>query len=125
MGYKQILKQQQSSSLNKKIDDTSAFVLESDHQGRAIELDVRLRTNDRYAWPYSYKTGIKFDVSGEIVIYFTTHTLIIAGRNLAPLYDGLIKHEVTQIREHDAQYDDLPERATVISTIMVEEVGRT
>lgn len=118
------MKQQQSSitSLNKKVDDTSAFVLESDHHGRAIELDVRLRTNDRYAWPYSYKTCIKFDVSGEIIINFTTHTLILTGRNLAPLYDGLIKHEVTQIREHDTEYDDLAENATLISSIRVEKI---
>jgi len=85
-------------------------------------LDVRLRTNDRYAWSYSYKTCIKFDVSGEIIIYFTTHTLILTGRNLTPLYDGLIRHEVTQIREHNTEYDDLPESATVISSIRVEEV---
>ena len=124
MNYKEILKKQQSSitSLNEKVDDTGAFVLESDHQVRVIELDVRLRTNDRYAWPYSYKTCIKFNVSGEIKVYFTTHILTLTGRNLAQLFDALIRHEVTQIREHDTDYDDLPESTTVINTIRVDDV---
>ena len=118
MNYKEILKQQTITSSSRKVNETRAFVLENEH-GHALELDIKLRTGDRWGLPYAYKTAIEFNLSGDLTIHFTTHTINIKGRNLSPLYDALVAHRVAQILEHDNEFDDLPEQATVINSITI------
>ena len=116
MNYKEILdstRQQATASRPQH-----AF---STQRERALELDLCLRTGDRWSFPYAYKTAMKFDLSGTIILYFTTHEVTIQGRNLISLFDGLITHSVSQIREQSHDFDEVAEGSTVINALRVEE----
>lgn len=92
---------------------------------RTLELDVRFKTGDRWAFPYAYKTAIQFNLSGTITIYFSTHVVTIKGRNLASLYAGLIGHTVAEIQEQESEFDDSPEGEAVVNALTVQPVGRS
>ena len=87
----------------------------------AIELDLVLRNGDHWGFPYSYKPAMHFDRSEGITIYYSSHKVTIKGRNLLPIYKALVAHNAREIREQDTEFDDLPERATVVTSIRIEE----
>lgn len=117
MNYKEILDStRQAATVSRP---QLAFSTERE---RAVELDLCLRTGDHWAFPYSYKTAIKFDLSGTIVVYFTTHVISIRGQNLKPLYEGLITHTVSCVREVADEFADVPAESTVVASLRIDEV---
>jgi hypothetical protein len=103
--------------------DKKAFSIIPSNTGE-IMLDVRLKTSDCFGMPYSYLMGIAFDASGILTLFFTTHTFTIKGRNLRPVYEGLLRHTVTFIQEANPDYDESDESETFISAIEVQEAGQ-
>lgn len=65
----------------------------------AVMVDFRKRTGDSIALPYSYLTEASFNASAGILLRFVGHDVRIAGRNLRALFDSLMWHKVTWIRE--------------------------
>ena len=103
--------------------DKKAFSIIPSNAGE-IMLDVRLKMGDCFGMPYSYLMGMAFDASGILTLFFTTHTFTIKGRNLRPVYEGLLRHTVTFIQEENPDYDESPEPETFISAIEVREAGQ-
>ena len=116
MNYKEILDSTRQQATASRPQHSFSIQRE-----RAVELELCLRTGDRWAFPYAYKTAIKFDLSGTIVLYFTTHEVTIQGRNLISLFEGLITHSVSQIREQRHDFDEVVEGSTVITALRIEE----
>lgn len=117
MNYKEILDSTRQQANPSR--EQHAF---SKQRERAVELDLCLRTGDRWAFPYSYKTAIKFDLSGTIMIYFTTHVVTIRGRNLKPLYEALITHTLICVREATDEFTENLEDNTVVASLKVDEM---
>lgn len=123
MNYRAILDESAQAQTPTVIpDNLQAFTLVLEHQTFAQELDICLRSGDHWAFPYAYKTSIQFDLSGKLIIHFTTHTITITGRNLMALYNGLIQHRISQISELDHTFDDLPEESVVITEIKIKQL---
>lgn len=83
-------------------------------------LDVRQKTGDRTALPYSYLTAILLNASGEILLEYSGHSVIIRGRNLGDLYTALINHRVDYVQEEDLRYDTGAESDPFIKEIVVK-----
>lgn len=86
-----------------------------------LMLELRRKTGDCVGLGYSYFAGMEFDASGVLVLYFTTHKVTVRGRNLRPVYEGLLDHSVGFLQEEDERYNDVPEGETVITSILAEK----
>ena len=85
-----------------------------------LMLDVRTLTGERVALAYSYLTSVFFDISGVMVLSFTSHDVHIEGRNLAVIYDGVLAHRVRYVQELNPDYEkDAPENEAFISKIII------
>lgn len=104
-------------------DETDYRAYGANRTGRqAIMLDVRTLEGVRLALSYSYLNSIFFDASGVIVLSFGSHNIRIEGRNLTPVYDGLINHVVRYVRQENAEIErDVPDTETFISLIEINE----
>ena len=107
-----------ATAANKTAPDNGVFGLRAD-AGNALMLDVRLRSGARLALPYSYLIFINFDPSTGIEAVFSSHAVTIQGRNLRPIYEGLLLHRVEWLQEGDPRHDPHPETATYITRIAV------
>ena len=84
-----------------------------------LMVDLVFKNGDRLALPYSYLTAVELDASGRIVLGYAARTVVIAGRALGPLYQGLVVHLVRRIHESPSPFDD-GEQATWIKSITVD-----
>jgi hypothetical protein len=89
-------------------DDCGAFGYLRGVRDRALMLDLRLKSGDREAFPYTLLERIRFDMSEGITLQFSGVSVKIVGRNLATLLpngvvllDGLYRHRVPWITEGD------------------------
>ena len=96
-----------------------AYGLRPEQQGHVLMLDVRLRAGTRLALPFSYLAHVTFDPSSGIEAVFSTHAVTIQGRNLRPIYEGLLQHRIEWLQEGDPRHDPHPESATYITRITV------
>ncbi len=80
------------------------------------------QSGDCVALGYPYLVKIKFQPSQGMTLTFTDTKVTLEGRNLAPIYHGLVAHQLKVISEIDPQYDDRPEGETVVNRITVEDV---
>ena len=102
-------------------EETSSCYKLRDYSRGLLMLDVRLVNGDRYALPYSYLIWAKLGGGEEIFIRFSSHTVLIKGRNLLAIYGGLLQHRVEFVQEEDPRHDIGPESEPFISTISVFE----
>lgn len=86
-------------------------------------LDLRLKTGDAVALPYSYLTAVEYDAGGTLRLKFVGHSVTLTGRNLRRVYDGLVQHRVRYVQEESALYDESPETGTFIDGIVVKAAG--
>ena len=87
----------------------------------AINLDIRKNTGDRRGFNYAYLTSPEFNKSQGITLHFTDAKVIIEGRNLEPLYDRLLEHQVIYIAEakHTDSFVNYPEHMLVVEKITI------
>lgn len=89
---------------------------------QVVMLDLRMLTGERLALAYSYLTSIFFDASGVIVLSYASHNVRIEGRNLEPLYDGLVSHAVRYIQQENTDLEkDVSEDETFVAEIELSE----
>lgn len=108
-------------------EETNSRAYGANRTGRqSIMLDIRTMEGARVAFSYSYLNRIFFDASGYIELSFSGYTVRIDGRNLTPVYDGLINHVVRYVREEnlDLERDVKPEE-TFISGIEIIDESQT
>ena len=82
-----------------------------------------MKTGDQVAFGYSYL--VRADFKGDhIALLFTTDKVIIRGRNLAPLFDALIKQSTAYVAEIDELHAEtetgIPKDACVVIEIRFE-----
>ena len=90
-----------------------------------VMLELRLASGNAEALSYSYLVKVRFDPSRGIFMDFSGYRLTIAGRNLRPLFEALVRHRVAYIQETEefqaeARYGTA---ATVVTRIAVEEAS--
>ena len=87
----------------------------------AIALDIRKRGGVCEGFSYALLVKRRYLPGGEIVLTFTTDAVSIRGRNLRPLYDELVRHNVDYIQEFDPYGFDEPEEGeTCIEAFYIE-----
>lgn len=72
---------------------------------RAGHIDVRRKANARFAFAYTHLLWVFFNGSDKLQLHFSTHTVTLVGRNLASLYERVLRHEVTVIEPVDERHD--------------------
>ena len=78
-------------------------------------LEFRGNNGTAFALPYRQLESLAFDAVREIVLQFDEHRIEVTGRNLRPLFDRLLRQEVTFIGESDLDYRS--ESATFVDRI--------
>jgi hypothetical protein len=101
-------------------DDELRCFKQREDPGITLMLDIRLSTGDRIALPYAYLVSIEYELVSGLLLQFTSHSVLVQGRNLDRLYDGFLKQLIEWIAEEDPMYDTLPDEATFINDIKVE-----
>jgi hypothetical protein len=64
-----------------------------------LSLDLRFRNGNRHAFSYAFLFEVDYDASGTIRLIFGGNLVEIRGRNLAELYEQLLRHGVGYIQE--------------------------
>lgn len=90
--------------------------------GTTLMLDLALRTGERHALPYSYLTGCSMDKEGSLVLRFVDQEVIIRGRNLGPVYSGVVSHTARCIAESGTAFDD-EQQDVFIASLEIRTAG--
>ena len=64
-------------------------------------VEFRLLEGNAKALAYSYLVAAEFDPSEGIQLDFSGYAVTITGRNLRPLFEGLVSQRVAVVREMD------------------------
>jgi hypothetical protein len=102
--------------------DDAYSVVSADRQHKLMVV-FRFKDGNAKALAYSYLVGIDFDPSEGIVLDFSAYEVRVSGRNLAPLFAGLVAQRVAVVQEQDDLQAEatLPKDATVVTGIVVSE----
>jgi hypothetical protein len=86
-------------------------------------LELRFKTDDAEAFPYSYLTRAKFNASKGILLDFAVAEVQISGRNLRQLYTDIVAQRQAFIQEVDDLYAEATPApaAMVVTRIEVKE----
>jgi hypothetical protein len=105
------------------IDDVDTFSTMSADRQQKVMLELRFKTDDAEAFPYSYLVRAKFNPGKEILLDFGVAEVRISGLNLRPLYAGLVAQRVAMIPEVDELYAEAEgaTAGTVVTRIEVKE----
>ena len=87
----------------------------------ALMLEVRFADGNGEAFDYGLLGRVRFDPSDGLVLGFAAGTVTIRGKNLRPVFDGIVSHRVTWVGEapHPETAARDPE-ASVVTKIEVE-----
>lgn len=102
-------------------DEYKCMKLLAGNEGQGLMLELRFKTRNSIALPYSYLTKVTYDPSVGITIEFAGDTVQITGRNLDPVYHALVHHKAASIRERDETDDTLPNTECVVSRIVITQ----
>jgi len=80
-------------------------------------LDLRGHDGTSFALPYARLSTVAFNPVDGITLEFGVHRVHIRGRNLRPLFNRLLTHQVTFVQEGDL--DVRSEWATFVNSITV------
>lgn len=111
------------STLLEQDSKNKFFGIEKQTGFQALMLDVRFANGNFQAIPYSFITKIIYDPSISIDICTTEDKCSIEGRNLEQLYNQLLKHRVTFIKENENEFDDVEEKECFIEKIKIEPLA--
>jgi hypothetical protein len=98
-----------------------AFSMVSADRRQKLMLELRFKSGNSTALAYSYLVSADLDPSKSIVMDFSGYAVTLAGRNLRPLFAGLIAQRVAVVCETDDLQAEamLPSDATVVTSIGV------
>lgn len=68
---------------------------------------------------YGHLLWANFDPSKGMQAHFSTHTVTLQGKNLRPLYDLLLRYELTEVLEKDEARDVSSEDETVVTRVLI------
>jgi hypothetical protein len=106
-------------------EDQPAFSILSADRQQKVMLELRFTTGNARAFAYSYLVGVQFDRSAGITLDFSGYEVRITGRNLDPLFAGLVSQRVAVVNEMDDLQAEArhSEDETVVTGIQVSERG--
>lgn len=86
-----------------------------------VMVEFRFKNGNAVALAYSYLVKASFDPSAAILLDFSAHTVRLSGKNLAPVFAGLVSQRVAVVTEVDDLQAEavLGEDATVVTGIEV------
>lgn len=102
---------------------TDAYsVLSADRAQKAM-CEFRLKSGNAVALAYSYLVKAEFDPSRGIELDFSAHTVTLTGKNLAPVFAGIVAQRVAVVTEVDDLQAEaaLGKDATVVTGISVSK----
>lgn len=109
------------------IDDYVAFGWLRGIKDRALMLQLRKRTGNILAVPYSWFEGVEFDPSVGITLMYKGRRIEIRGSNLnaevrpnVRLFDGITRQRVTWVQEASGTVQQAP---TIVSPCIESIVG--
>jgi hypothetical protein len=113
----------ETESLDAGESEGKGFSTISPDRQQKVMLELRFKTDDAEAFPYSYLVRARFNASKGILLDFGIAEVRILGLNLRPLYAGLVTQRVAMIPEVDELYAEAEGRTdgTVVTRIVVEE----
>lgn len=83
-------------------------------------VDLRLASGDRWSFPYSMLLWVQWSRLEGFVMRYSTHTVVVRGRNLEAIYDGLIEHRLEYLQAELPQHDLGDEKQAFVSAIEVK-----
>lgn len=93
----------------------------SSKSGAEYRLQLRFANGNRHSLGYAYLIDARFDPSTGIELVFTSFRVVIRGRNLLPLFDGISDHQVRWVQELDPlQAAGLTDEVTVVTSLVVD-----
>lgn len=92
------------------------------NQLQAVMLRLELLGGACFALPYAHLSSVELKPMLGMELVYSTHRVLVQGRNLQPLFDMLSRNRVEAIREHPSLVDHFPESATVINTLLIETI---
>jgi len=103
---------------------SKAFSKISADRMQKLMLELRFLGGNAKAFAYSYLVSASLDLSEGIRLDFSGYVVTISGRNLRPLYDGLVAQRVAVIREMDAfqAAANMPDSDTVVTGITIKAI---
>jgi hypothetical protein len=103
--------------------EAEAFSTLSADRQHKVMLELRFQAGNARAFAYSYLVSIDFDPSQGIRIDFSGYEVRITGRNLRPLFAGLVAQRVAFVVEMDDLHAEatLSKDAPVVTGIEVVE----
>ncbi len=104
-------------------EDEQAYSTRSVDRHQKCMLELRFKTDDAEAFPYSYLTRAKFNPTKGILLDFAVAEVQISGRNLRPLFAGVVAQRIAFVQEVDDLYAEATAApaATVVTRIEVKE----
>jgi hypothetical protein len=104
-------------------EDEQAYSTRSVDRHQKSMLELRFKTDDAEAFPYSYLTRAKFNASKGILLDFAVALVQISGRNLRQLYTDIVAQRQAFVQEVDELYAEATAApaATVVTRIEVVE----
>lgn len=94
-------------------------------QGTALMLDLVLADGNHVGLPYTYLSAVNLDASVGIVLEYPDRTVTITGRNLRPVYRGILSHTALRLAVAESVMMDTEEGQPLITGITIEKQGDT
>lgn len=92
-----------------------------------IMLELRSRSGRRVGFPYAYLVEVSLEYPTDDEVYleliFTARKVRVRGRNLAPLFEGLLRHSVRLLEESATAFYDPAAETAHIQVIELEELA--
>jgi hypothetical protein len=104
--------------------DREAYSILSADRMRKVMVEFRLLAGNAKALAYSYLVRADFNPSEGITLDFTGYDVTITGRNLRPVFEGLVAQRIAVVREMDELQAEAeqPSDATVVTSIEIKPV---
>ena len=104
-------------------EDEQAYSTRSVDRHQKCMLELRFKTDDAEAFPYSYLTRASFNASNGILLDFAVAVVRISGQNLRQLYTDIVAQRQAFVQEKDDLYAEATTApgAAVVTQIEVKE----
>lgn len=94
-----------SALLSRLLDGDRPGDRERGEAARHRYIDITRKDQSHVALDYAHLLWVTFNLSGVIVLHFSTHTVTLKGRNLEALYISFLRHDVTALVAIDERND--------------------
>ncbi len=101
------------------INGTSPFYQMVDESDYAYMVDFEISADDAIVLPYGYFISAFFSNNSTLQVKFNNWEVTITGRNLRPIYKGIVRQKLKYVRMAAASEADNNEYDSFVSSIVV------